>query len=278
MPGSPGGVRVVSAAVTTLDNPATTLAAELARLRREAGDPSFRKMAERSGRISHTTLHEAVRGTRFPSWETTREFAKACGADEEPWRRRWVELQSVPEPESPEPSAEPSATTEPSSTDEPGSSRSRRPVAWAFAAVVVLILAAVAVFAVPSSTPVVDTGARFPGDESIFVADVTVPDGTVLRPGQSVQKVWELQNAGKIYWHNRYLQRMDLPAAPEGCQTPDRVPIGDTAPDEHVMISVTLRAQNTPGRCWIGWKMVDENGIQFFSTHRPVFLLVEIRP
>ncbi|MFD8496991.1 NBR1-Ig-like domain-containing protein [Amycolatopsis sp. NPDC059657] len=251
--------------MTTLDNPATTLAAELARLRREAGDPSFRKMAERSGRISHTTLHEAVRGTRFPSWETTREFAKACGADEEHWRRRWVELQTVPEPDV----VDEVAAVEPAR---------RRPVAWAFAAVVILILAAVAIFAVPSSTPPVDTGARFPGDESVFVADVTVPDGTVLRPGQSVLKVWEIQNAGTVYWHNRYLQRMDLPAAPEGCQTPDRVPIGDTAPGEHVMISVMVRAQQAPGRCWIGWKMVDDKGVQFFATRRPVFLLVEIAP
>ncbi|RJQ83215.1 hypothetical protein D5S19_20095, partial [Amycolatopsis panacis] len=55
--------------------PAGTLAAELAALRARAGNPSFRKMAGRSGRISHTTLHEAVGGSRFPSWDTTRESA-----------------------------------------------------------------------------------------------------------------------------------------------------------------------------------------------------------
>ncbi|MGX6607125.1 helix-turn-helix domain-containing protein, partial [Micromonosporaceae bacterium Da 78-11] len=62
---------------------------QLRALRTAVGNPSFRTMAGRSGRISHTTLHEAAAGTRFPSWETTREFVRACGSDEAQWRRRW---------------------------------------------------------------------------------------------------------------------------------------------------------------------------------------------
>ncbi|WP_410812167.1 NBR1-Ig-like domain-containing protein [Micromonospora sp. 067-2] len=68
-------------------------AEQLRALRTAAGDPSFRKMAGRSGRISHTTLHEAAAGTRFPSWETTREFVRACEADVVQWRRRWEDAQ-----------------------------------------------------------------------------------------------------------------------------------------------------------------------------------------
>src|SRR5690349_957721 len=72
---------------------ADRFAEHLRTLRSAAGNPSFRKMAGRSGRISHTTLHEAAAGTRFPSWETTREFVRACGADEAQWRRRWEDAQ-----------------------------------------------------------------------------------------------------------------------------------------------------------------------------------------
>ncbi|WIM95105.1 NBR1-Ig-like domain-containing protein [Actinoplanes oblitus] len=72
---------------------AAEFAEQLRDLRVAAGNPSFRKMAGRSGRISHTTLHEAAAGTRFPSWETTREFVRACGADEARWRRRWEDAQ-----------------------------------------------------------------------------------------------------------------------------------------------------------------------------------------
>ncbi|NDU72717.1 hypothetical protein GWI34_08755 [Actinomadura sp. DSM 109109] len=46
-------------------------------------------MSGRSGAISHTTLHEATKGNRLPSWGTTVEFAKACGADPAELRERW---------------------------------------------------------------------------------------------------------------------------------------------------------------------------------------------
>src|SRR3954468_20374122 len=72
---------------------AERFAEQLRTLRTAVGNPSFRKMAGLSGRISHTTLHEAAAGTRFPSWETTREFVRACEADEVQWRRRWEEAR-----------------------------------------------------------------------------------------------------------------------------------------------------------------------------------------
>lgn len=62
---------------------------ELSTLRESAGNPSFRKMAETSGCISHTTLHEAASGNRFPSWDTTKQFVLACGADPAQWQARW---------------------------------------------------------------------------------------------------------------------------------------------------------------------------------------------
>ena len=62
---------------------------QLSTLRTSAGNPSFRKMAETSGCISHTTLHEAAVGHRFPSWDTTKQFVLACGGDPAQWQGRW---------------------------------------------------------------------------------------------------------------------------------------------------------------------------------------------
>ncbi|MFD9946325.1 hypothetical protein ACFWYW_30325 [Nonomuraea sp. NPDC059023] len=64
-------------------------AASLRELRNSVGNPPFREMSGRSGAISHTTLHEAVKGNRLPSWETTVEFVKACGADPAAYRAYW---------------------------------------------------------------------------------------------------------------------------------------------------------------------------------------------
>ncbi|WP_235037078.1 NBR1-Ig-like domain-containing protein [Actinomadura sp. K4S16] len=64
-------------------------AAALRELRESVGNPPFREMSGRSGAISHTTLHEATKGNRLPSWGTTAEFVKACGADPAAYRERW---------------------------------------------------------------------------------------------------------------------------------------------------------------------------------------------
>jgi hypothetical protein len=64
-------------------------AALLRELRRSVGNPPFREMSGRSGAISHTTLYEATKGNRLPSWSTTVEFVKACGADPAAYRERW---------------------------------------------------------------------------------------------------------------------------------------------------------------------------------------------
>ncbi|MFC4908507.1 NBR1-Ig-like domain-containing protein [Actinomadura gamaensis] len=70
-------------------------ASTLRELRKSVGNPSFREMSGRSGAISHTTLYEATKGNRLPSWGTTAEFVKACGADPADYRERWERANLV---------------------------------------------------------------------------------------------------------------------------------------------------------------------------------------
>jgi hypothetical protein len=298
---------------------AACFAEQLRALRAGVGDPSFRKMAGRSGRISHTTLHEAAAGTRFPSWETTREFVRACGADEAAWRLRWQAAQrsttkpdaADPEPDAahPAPDAVDSATTVVTPSEfVPAPSQAlqvaatapapsiitvarRRWWPWLAAATVVAIVAVVsftsrgderqnpgaaAALPVPSSGPSAESSdALVPGDASRFVGDVTIPDGTKVKVNAHFVKVWAIANVGTVGWHHRYL----APAQPgdtDGCRVPSRVEIGDTLPGEQVMISVPVVAPGRPGRCWVSWKMVDEQGRPYFPSRRPVYFLVNV--
>ncbi|MFE9914353.1 NBR1-Ig-like domain-containing protein [Micromonospora sp. NPDC005553] len=295
---------------------AERFAEQLRTLRTSVGDPSFRKMAGRSGRISHTTLHEAAAGTRFPSWETVREFVRACEADEAQWRRRWEDAQrpasvhgsadgdTAPETTGPVASVVPVPSPERQNplrgtdyppTDQDAARGRRHRLPWLAAAAVVLVVAMVAVLGVvvrgrssrdtpgtvaASSTPTVSPSAfsdsLIPGDSSKFIADVTIPDGTRVRVNSQFVKVWALKNVGKVAWHNRFLARTNPTADADGCQVPDRVAIGDTPPDEQVMISVEVTAPSRPGKCWVSWKMVDENGQEFFPTRRPVYFMVTV--
>jgi len=41
-----------------------------------------------------------------------------------------------------------------------------------------------------------------------FVEDVNFPDGTIVRPGEKIEKLWRVQNDGTCSWDSRY--RMQL--------------------------------------------------------------------
>ncbi|WP_394363069.1 NBR1-Ig-like domain-containing protein [Amycolatopsis sp. SB7-3] len=234
---------------------------ELRKLRTRAGEPSFRKMAAKSGAVSHATLHLTVTGKRLQPWETVREFVRACDGDEEEWHARWQGVQLVL-----------SADREP---DPAPRSRSKF-LLVALALVAVAAIAAVVVVLLPDAQE--PSVPPHPGDASKFVADVTIPDDTVVKPGSQFVKVWELKNTGTVEWRKRYLRRTDLPVAPGACRTPDRIPVNDTAPQGNVQVTVTVSAPPTaPADCKVFWKMVDEENRELFPASRPIYFSVLVR-
>ncbi|TDD64043.1 NBR1-Ig-like domain-containing protein [Actinomadura rubrisoli] len=276
-------------------------AERLRRLRAEAGNPSFRVMAAAARSVSHATLHEAAKGTRFPSWTTTQAFVEACGGDVEEWREYWCAALGSDAGPSDDPAAGQdekldekedgdgsAAATEPDPVPVPRRRRRRRVIAVVVgcgalggAGLGVLLLAD------GEGRPTQEGGAEvvqrspppaplFSGDGSVFVGDVTIPDGTVVKTGQRFIKTWELANAGTVPWRGRFLARALLPADNGTCSTPAKVPIPDTDPGARVRVSVRVTAPATPGSCWVGWKMVDGQGRQLFPGARPVFFVVNV--
>ena len=71
--------------------PVPAFAAELRKLRLDAGNPKYLQMARLTGK-SRTALAEAAGGDHLPTWETVEAYVTACGADPLPWRLRWEEV------------------------------------------------------------------------------------------------------------------------------------------------------------------------------------------
>lgn len=79
----------------TLDpttGPVAAFAAELRRLRAEAGSPKYLQMARRTGR-SRTALAEAAGGDHLPSWATVQAYVTACGGEVGHWLLRWEQAK-----------------------------------------------------------------------------------------------------------------------------------------------------------------------------------------
>ncbi|MFJ5921589.1 hypothetical protein ACIQF6_03160 [Kitasatospora sp. NPDC092948] len=102
--------------VNPADGPVQALAHDLRLLREQAGNPTYRVLAERAG-FAATTLSDAAGGVRLPSLEVTQAFVGACGGNVEEWTRRWNELDRRA---AATPAADPEPTTAAPAADGPG--------------------------------------------------------------------------------------------------------------------------------------------------------------
>jgi hypothetical protein len=110
---------------------------------------------------------------------------------------------------------------------------------------------------------------------SKFVADVTIPDGTVMQPYQKFYKVWRIQNTGTCPWDqgygfiqytgpnmgttSTYFSNHDQPVGPGGI----------------VDIGVELRAPTEPNEYVAHWTMINDTGKTFGGDFTVVIKVVK---
>jgi hypothetical protein len=101
----------------------------------------------------------------------------------------------------------------------------------------------------PSPTPICDL--------AMFIKDVTIPDGTVLNPGETFTKTWRLKNIGTCTWAG-YSLVFDAGDAMNG---PASVAIGSVAPGQEVDVSVDLKAPDAAGSYRGYWRIRNTAGV-----------------
>jgi hypothetical protein len=91
--------------------------------------------------------------------------------------------------------------------------------------------------------------------------DISIPDDTIISPGQSFIKTWKLVNSGTCAWTTSYSTRFfygDRMGAPES------VPLQQTIlPSQSVEISIEMVAPLTSGTYQGNWKLSNPNGVLF---------------
>jgi hypothetical protein len=118
--------------------------------------------------------------------------------------------------------------------------------------------------------------ALFTFDDSQFIADVTIPDGTIVLTGQTFEKIWEFKNNGTVAWEGRYL-REEASGGPGLVPDDALIPIPKTMPGEHVRITVRFTAPQDPSTIISYWKMVDSAGQYCFPEKRGLWCKVIVR-
>jgi hypothetical protein len=118
----------------------------------------------------------------------------------------------------------------------------------------------------PGTTPLAPlaTQAATLCDNFTFIADITIPDGTIVKPGADFQKIWRIKNTGTCTWDEGYKlvyaygdDRLDGPGY-EIKKKNDFVDPGETA-DVGMLMTAPLKEGNYTS-CW---QMVNDRGAVF---------------
>ena len=94
-----------------------------------------------------------------------------------------------------------------------------------------------------------------------FIEDLSIPDNTILAPGEEFEKSWRLRNNGTCPWTTEYslvtVGGDDIPG-------PDSVPLSEpVAPGQTVDFSVAMNAPAEPGTYEENWQISDATGQPF---------------
>jgi ABC-type amino acid transport substrate-binding protein len=106
----------------------------------------------------------------------------------------------------------------------------------------------------PTPTPV----ACYDGMQ--FIKDVTVPDGTVMNPGQDFDKIWRIQNTGTCTWDGSY--RIVFVQGDQMGGTPEAVK-GTVKPGATYDMVIDQKAPTAPGNYGGLWQMVNGKNVPF---------------
>lgn len=121
----------------------------------------------------------------------------------------------------------------------------------------------------------VETNVVVKEDKTLFIKDVTIPDGTSIPVNTTFVKTWRVKNIGNVVWKDRYLKRI-TPLSTHICSSPAMVPIPETQPGETIDISVTFKTPHLPGSCRTDWKTSDDRGNLYFPDMHGLFSIVTV--
>jgi hypothetical protein len=121
------------------------------------------------------------------------------------------------------------------------------------------------------SSPTQSAGSGAVGcNNSVYIADVTIPDGTVMAPGQTFTKTWKVQNNGTCAWTATYKLTFISGNAMGGAATAINAAV---SPNQAVDISIAMTAPTTAGDYTGYWKIYNDQN-QPFGTFLSVVIKV----
>jgi len=98
-------------------------------------------------------------------------------------------------------------------------------------------------------------------DKATFLGDITIPDGTLFKPGETFQKTWRLMNTGTSTWTKSFHLHF---ASGERMGADEDIPLDAEVPPGGVLdVTVDFTAPDEEGEYTSYWRLTDEFGNVF---------------
>jgi hypothetical protein len=132
----------------------------------------------------------------------------------------------------------------------------------------------------PTSTPTHTPTPTPAAPRAQFIKDVTIPDGTVMKPNTPFTKTWRFKNVGSVAW-GEGVRLVFVPGEQKGfpskqMQAVDAVAVPDVAPGQTVDVSVDLVSPEQMGQHRSYWRLQLPNGEWLENIHyADIFVAVQ---
>jgi len=88
-----------------------------------------------------------------------------------------------------------------------------------------------------------------------YIEDITIPDGTTVKPGEELDKRWQVRNNGTCDWTDKYTIRI---IAGDALGSPDSQALYPARSGSAAVIRMKLVAPQTPGTYRTAWQAYND--------------------
>lgn len=145
-------------------------------------------------------------------------------------------------------------------------STTKTPVAGFLPPTEVPIPTATALVVATRSTPQVNCT-----DVLSFMEDITIPDGTVVKPGDSLDKRWQVRNNGTCDWTDKFSLKI---VAGDPLGSPDSQALFPARSGSAAVIRMMLTAPQEPGSYRTAWQAYNPDGKPFGD---PIYIDIVVK-
>jgi hypothetical protein len=101
--------------------------------------------------------------------------------------------------------------------------------------------------------------------------DITIPDGTIVKPGEALDKRWQVRNNGSCDWTDKFTLRI-IAGDPLG--SPDSQALYPARAGSAAVIRMMLTAPNDTGSYRTAWQAYNPDGKPFGD---PIYIEIVVK-